>query len=110
VEAVIRQLSGLEGVVAVGWPATESAAEGIEVFLETDCFDTKALTMELKKKLPLYMLPRNIVLLEQLPLNANGKYDRKALQLLLERRSDRSRTLLPNSAGDVVLNGDPSTR
>src|SRR5439155_9357275 len=43
VEAAVRQVSGLEGVVALGWPRTESGADGIEVFLETDNFDTDAL-------------------------------------------------------------------
>jgi len=84
VEAVVRQVSGLEGVVALGWPTTESGADGIEVFLETDSFDTKALVNQLKEKLPTYMLPRNVLLLCRFPLNANGKYDRKALQLILE--------------------------
>jgi amino acid adenylation domain-containing protein len=102
IEAAIRQLSGLEGVVALGWPTTESGADGIEVFLETDGFDTKALAMQLKEKLPMYMLPRDILVLDRFPLNANGKYDRKALQLILEKKfgSDRSRASLPSSAGD----------
>ena len=86
VEAAIRQLSGLEAVVAVGWPTTESGADGIQVFLETDRFDTKALASQLKKKLPAYMLPRGILVLNQFPLNANGKYDRKALQVMLEKK------------------------
>jgi amino acid adenylation domain-containing protein len=92
VEATIRQLSGLQGVVAIGWPPTESGADGIEVFLETDRFDTKALAMQLKERLPVYMLPRDILVLDRFPLNANGKYDRKALQLILENKfgSDRA--------------------
>jgi amino acid adenylation domain-containing protein len=92
VEAAVRQVSGLDGVVALGWPMTESGAEGIEVFLETDSFDTKALATQLREKLPVYMLPRDILVLERFPLNANGKYDRKALQLILESTlgSDRS--------------------
>jgi amino acid adenylation domain-containing protein len=94
VEAAVRQASGLEGVVALGWPMTESGADGIEVFLETDSFDTAALVNQLKGKLPVYMLPRNVLLLRRLPLNANGKYDRKALQLILENalRSGQPRT------------------
>jgi amino acid adenylation domain-containing protein len=79
VEAAVRQASGLEGVVALGWPITGSGADGIEVFLETEDFDTNALLDELKAKLPLYMVPRTIRLLSQFPLNANGKYDRGAL-------------------------------
>ena len=91
VEAAVRQASGLEGVVALGWPTTKSGADGIEVFLETDSFDTQTLMSQLKGTLPVYMLPRNVLVLRRFPLNANGKYDRKALQLILENSfgSDR---------------------
>ncbi len=94
VEAAVRQVSGLEGVVALGWPTRESRADGIEVFLETDSFDTKALMSQLKGKLPVYMLPCNVLVLRRFPLNTNGKYDRKALQLILENRfgSDQPRS------------------
>jgi amino acid adenylation domain-containing protein len=100
VEAAVRQVSGLQGVVALGWPRTESGADGIEVFLETDSFDTMALVNQLKAKLPLYMLPRNIRILPRLPLNANGKYDRKALQLILENTfgSDQPQAAMPHPA------------
>jgi amino acid adenylation domain-containing protein len=94
VEAAVRQVSGLEGVVALAWPRTESGADGIAVFLESEGFDTQALVSQLKAKLPAYMLPRNVVVLHEFPLNANRKYDRKALQLILENTgSDRSRMM-----------------
>jgi amino acid adenylation domain-containing protein len=100
VEAAVRQVSGLEGVVALGWPRTESGADGIEVFLETDSFDTETLMGQLKEKLPAYMLPRNVLVLRRFPLNVNGKYDRKALQLMLENtlESDQSRAAMPHPA------------
>ena len=41
--------------------------------------DTTALRGRLSEVLPQYMVPGAIVVLEQLPLNANGKLDRKAL-------------------------------
>jgi amino acid adenylation domain-containing protein len=110
IEAVIRQLTGLEAVVAIGWPATESGAHGIEVFLEADRFDTKALALQLKEKLPVYMLPRDILVLDRFPLNANGKYDKKALQLILERKfgSDRSEAAIRLRTSDPVPNGGRS--
>ena len=84
VEAAVRDASGLDGVVALGWPMTPSGADAIEVFLQTDDFDSKELLEKLRTRLPVYMVPRNIRLLRQFPLNANGKYDRKALQMILE--------------------------
>src|SRR5437016_14158219 len=59
VEAVARSLSGVDAVVALGWPSG-SSADGIELFLEADTFDTELLLNELKRKLPSYMVPRKI--------------------------------------------------
>jgi amino acid adenylation domain-containing protein len=99
VESAVREVSGLEGVVALGWPTTESGADGIEVFLETDSFDTRTLVSQLKGKLPVYMLPRNVLVLRRFPLNANGKHDRRALQFILENRfrSERSPAAIQQS-------------
>ena len=82
VEAVVRSLSGVDAVVAVAWPNSSNAG-GIELFLETEKFDTELLMKQLKTKLPPYMVPRRIRALPKLPLNANGKYDRKALEVIL---------------------------
>ena len=84
VEAVIRETSGVAGVVAVGWPRTGSGADAIEVFLETNQLDMQELLDKLKTRLPAYMLPRSIHLMKRFPLNASGKYDRRALQAMLE--------------------------
>ena len=82
VEAVVRSLCGVAGVVAVAWP-NSSNADGIELFLEAEKFDTELLMKQLKTKLPYYMVPRRIRTLPRLPLNPNGKYDRKALQAIV---------------------------
>jgi len=88
VECAVRQVSGLDGVVAIGWPVTQRGADGIEVFLESDTFDTTGLVAELRSKLPPYMVPRNIRLLSPLPLNSNGKFDRQRLLKILQDESD----------------------
>ena len=38
-----------------------------------------AIKKELKEKIPSYMIPRKIVILEKFPMNINGKIDRKKL-------------------------------
>ena len=84
IEAAVRELAGIDAVIAVGWPITSSGADGIEVFVQADELDAAALKEKLKLRLPQYMLPRNIRAVHQFPLNANGKFDRKALQKSLE--------------------------
>ena len=88
VECAVRQASGLDGVVAIGWPLTQRGADGIEVFLEAETLDVTRLVAELRSKLPPYMLPRNIRLLRALPLNSNGKFDRQALVKILEKEPE----------------------
>ncbi|MBA3386041.1 MAG: amino acid adenylation domain-containing protein [Chthoniobacterales bacterium] len=90
VEATVRDASGIDGVVAVGWPPTSSGADAIELFLQTDSFDTKGLLEDLRTRLPLYMVPRNVHVLSRFPLNANGKFDRGALLKTLEETKSAS--------------------
>ncbi|NML40058.1 amino acid adenylation domain-containing protein [Chitinophaga sp. G-6-1-13] len=45
-------------------------------------FDKAALTDYLKSRLPAYMIPSQLVFLEKIPLNSNGKADKKALRAL----------------------------
>ncbi len=85
IEAVVRKISGVDGVVALGWPVTSSGADGIEVFLQTDLVDVKILQEKFKSALPTYMVPRSVRLLPRFPLNANGKFDRGALINLLRK-------------------------
>ena len=40
----------------------------------------KALRQKLKNEIPKYMIPNEFIVLEKLPLNANGKIDRKLLK------------------------------
>jgi non-ribosomal peptide synthetase component F len=87
IEAVVRSLCRVDGVVALAWP-NGSNADGIELFLEAEKFDTEPLMKQLKAKLPYYMVPRRIRTLPRLPLNPNGKYDRKTLQGIVSA-SDR---------------------
>lgn len=47
--------------------------------------DIRSITKEIRKSLPQYMLPTRVINMHELPLNNNGKIDRKGLVVYLER-------------------------
>jgi amino acid adenylation domain-containing protein len=83
VEAVVREASGVDGVVAIGWPVTSSGYGGIEVLIEGGPVDLDRLRAAVAARLPDYMVPRRWHVRSRLPRNANGKYDRKAMPAVL---------------------------
>jgi amino acid adenylation domain-containing protein len=84
VEAAIREETGIDAVVAVGWPRSPAGFGGIAAFVADTLVDVVALRERLALRLPSYMVPRELRLLAELPLNANGKWDRGALIRLLD--------------------------
>lgn len=84
VEAAARDVVGHEAVVAVARPAAEAGHTSLELFVGHGQVDPAAVLDGLRERLPAYMLPRHVHVLDTLPLNANGKYDRRAMQALLE--------------------------
>jgi amino acid adenylation domain-containing protein len=83
VEAAVRQASGMDSVVAVGWPTNPSGYGGIEVFIEGRSMDVDRLRELITFRLPDYMVPRRLHLMNRLPRNANGKFDRDAMRTML---------------------------
>lgn len=79
IEATVRDASHLDGVVAIPWPVTENGCDGVEVFLQCEPIALEPLREMIAAKLPDYMVPRKFHFLKSLPLNVNGKFDRKAL-------------------------------
>jgi amino acid adenylation domain-containing protein len=84
VEAAIRDLSGTDAVIVVGWPTTASGASGLVAFLDSPGIDVGRLREHARTRLPDYMVPAQLRVLDRLPTNANGKYDRRAVLALLE--------------------------
>jgi len=84
IEAVVRKISGLDGVIAAGWPVTSSGCSGIEVFLEGQVEQKDSLRNAVAGLLPEYMVPKRFHCMDRLPRNVNGKFDRKAMLKLLE--------------------------
>jgi amino acid adenylation domain-containing protein len=84
VEAAVREATGVDAVVAVGWPPNETGFDGIATFVGAPDLDVSATRAQLAERLSPQMVPRRIVALAELPLNANGKFDRGALRRSLE--------------------------
>ncbi len=84
IEAAVRAEAQVSVAVALGWPETASGgAEAVVTFIDDATVDTDALLDRLEQRLPKYMVPRQVVVVEQFPLNDNGKVDRNALRASL---------------------------
>jgi amino acid adenylation domain-containing protein len=86
VEAAVREETGVDAVVALGWPRTATGADGVVAFVGATDVDVGETLARLRTRLPAQMVPRTLHLLRELPLNASGKFDRRALADALEAR------------------------
>jgi amino acid adenylation domain-containing protein len=89
VEAILREAAGIDAVVAVGWPLTATGAAGIVAFAGDTTIDPDAVLVEARRRLPAYMVPRELRVLPDIPLNVNGKMDRGALLRSLQEEGAR---------------------
>lgn len=81
VENILAEHDTVKQCVVTTWPDEHGEHTLIAYLLAAyeSIIDAGQLRNYLKTKLPDYMLPSKFILLEQLPLTANGKVDRKAL-------------------------------
>ena len=92
IEAAILQHPGVVAAAAIGWPLEAGRPEGIVGFAVGKDIEPDAVRSTLRGKLPGYMLPAKVVVLDSLPLNVNGKTDRAALASMLDAAT-------PNAGG-----------
>ncbi|MDG9715427.1 amino acid adenylation domain-containing protein [Streptomyces sp. DH24] len=78
IEAALRQQPGVRDAIAVTVPAADGESELLAAVSGSGC-DPDRLYAALGSRLPPYMMPRRIAALDRLPLNPNGKIDRRAL-------------------------------
>lgn len=77
IEAAVSAMDGVKSCCAMFSPETES----IYLFLETDeQIVQRKFNMELKKRLPAYMIPQKIVTMPVFPHTPSGKIDRQKLK------------------------------
>jgi acyl-CoA synthetase (AMP-forming)/AMP-acid ligase II len=80
IEAALREHPGVEHAVAFGWPLASLSAESIVAFVSGDSPDPDAIIQSARTLLPPYAVPRQVLTLSEMPLNANGKVDRPQLR------------------------------
>jgi amino acid adenylation domain-containing protein len=80
IEAALREDPHVEHAVAFGWPLEAPAAEAIVAVVSGNGLDTNELLEHCRAALPPYVVPREIQVVGEMPLNANGKVDRKVLK------------------------------
>ncbi len=86
-DAHLRRICGVDTVATVAWPVNEGLAEGIVAFVSESKIALNHIRSTLQECLPPWVLPREILSIEEIPLTANGKIDRKALLNLLSERN-----------------------
>jgi amino acid adenylation domain-containing protein len=109
IESVLLQNPNVkEGVVVVYQPDTQESAQGqtlvAYVVPQTEALTTQSLQQWVRDRLPQYMVPGVVVMLEALPLTPNGKVDRKALPAPQDRdRQRQSSYVAPSNEIEATL-------
>ena len=84
VEAALRRLPAVADAAVVDVPADGDRPVELAAFVTradgVAALETTALDEGLRELVPAYMVPRTLTVLGDLPVNANGKVDRKALR------------------------------
>jgi acyl-coenzyme A synthetase/AMP-(fatty) acid ligase len=85
IEAALRRDPNVVEAIAVGWPVEDGIAQGVVAFVSGAGIDRGHLLESVRATLPDYMVPREIRVMDAMPMNPNGKIDRNALRDRLVR-------------------------
>jgi amino acid adenylation domain-containing protein len=83
VEAHLREVCETESVAAVPWPIECGSARGIVAFIAGTTASPALIRKGMQLRVPTYMVPSQVRILDDLPHNTSGKTDRNALTALL---------------------------
>ncbi|MFI5511751.1 amino acid adenylation domain-containing protein, partial [Mycobacterium sp. NPDC051804] len=105
IQAALNALAGVGQAVVVAREDRPGDKRLVGYVTETDgsTADTVAIRAQLGERLPTYMVPTAVVVLEALPLTVNGKLDTRALPAPEYIDADRYRA--PESAVEEILAG-----
>ena len=84
IENNLLKIDGIrEAVVIAKYKDNSSIVKTIKAYITIEKeIDIDVIKVEAEKFLPEYMIPKSIIILNEIPVNKNGKYDRKKLQEL----------------------------
>jgi amino acid adenylation domain-containing protein len=105
IESLLRQYPGVEQAVVITREDTRGDQQLVGyVVLDPNLTPRVAdLRQFLRKQLPEYMIPAGLVVLETLPLNANGKVDRRRLPALEQPQESDSAYTAPQTALEETI-------
>ena len=88
IEEALRKAASTADVAAIAWPVNEGgSADGLVAFLPPGDEEDRQILAKCRGLLPAYMVPKKIIRIAVLPLNSNGKVDRKILRARYLERS-----------------------
>ena len=103
VEAAMCAIDGISSAVVKGFLNKESGSQYlVGYYTPANQVSVAEVRKVLEQKLPSYMVPSFFVPMEQFPLNANGKIDRKSLQAP-ERKTLNSEYVAPRNEVETAL-------
>ncbi|WOD20208.1 amino acid adenylation domain-containing protein [Paraburkholderia kirstenboschensis] len=80
VEHVVQTSSRAALCAVIAWPVDEAGrAHGLLAFVTRTRIDAAQILQACRQRLPAYAVPQRVIALDAMPLNANGKIDRRAL-------------------------------
>lgn len=103
VQSVLSQLPGVEECLVLLQETDNGAGQLVGYIKGLSITEEDSLITALKALLPAYMIPANLVFVDQFVLTPNGKIDRNQLPSVKSRTV--SPTLLPKSASELALAG-----
>jgi acyl-coenzyme A synthetase/AMP-(fatty) acid ligase len=80
IDSVTASINGVTSCAAVWLSEREDKSSCLLLYASCEGLKESDIKKELKARLPYYMQPDEIFLLDKMPLNSNGKVDRKFLK------------------------------
>ncbi len=85
ISALIKAESGVDDCVILALPETGGREHRIGVLIQGETIEPKMIKKALIDALEPYAMPRHIKIVDQIPVNKNGKYDWRTITRLLEK-------------------------